>query len=236
MYMREHSGSEGAPSDGVTSPSRIRCMLNGLSPTRPPFIRILDAFAHITMNAVFGVGGFQMKLLLKREQSLSQRPGPYRAVTFKLWAQAELDDEEKLLVKRYKFEGATLIEVDQPNHLRNAVFVGIGAALVAFVLIVMPLLARVPFNWVLALGAGAAAGYLYYDRKRETVLVRDLIHGRHFACDSVVDLAKKEAWLAEVAGILRAILEKAKNWGGTEIVPIEPPGKDTQTYIALKAL
>ena len=31
------------------------------------------------------------------------------------------------------------------------------------------------------------------NEKRETIFVKDMLHGRNFTCDSVVELAKKEA-------------------------------------------
>jgi hypothetical protein len=88
----------------------------------------------------------------------------------------------------------------------------------------------------LGLAGGAGAAYFYYDRNRESVFVRDLIHGRHFACDSIVDLARKEAWLASVVSVLRQIMESAKHWDGTETIPIEALSKEEAKYIALKGL
>lgn len=168
-----------------------------------------------------------MNLLFKRAQTNDA----IGKVKFKLWAQTELNDDEQHIIKRYRFDGATLIVALQPNLLRNAALVGAGAAVViAFLL------------WQYALGpwiglaVGIAAGYLFYDRNRETVLVRDLIHGRHFTCDSVVDLARKEAWLTTVVAVLRQIMETAKHWDGTETIRVEALSKEEAKYVALKGL
>jgi hypothetical protein len=167
-----------------------------------------------------------MNLLFKREQT-----GASGKVKFRLWAQTELDEEERHIVQRYRFDSAKVIDVLQPALLRNAVLLGLAAAAVAFVI-----LGRLPFSWLLALGTGAAAGYFYYDRKRESLFVRDLIHGRHFVCDSVIDLARKEAWLASVVAVLRQVMETAKHWDGTETIPIGALSKEEAKYIAIKGL
>jgi hypothetical protein len=170
-----------------------------------------------------------MKLLFKRAQT----DGVSGKVTFKLWAQTELDDDEKQMVQRYKFDSAKLIDVFQPNLLRTAIGVGIAAAIGLYVLFSMM---GIPMTTLLGLAGGAGAAYFYYDRNRESVFVRDLIHGRHFACDSIVDLARKEAWLASVVSVLRQIMESAKHWDGTETIPIEALSKEEAKYIALKGL
>ena len=111
------------------------------------------------------------------------------------------------IVKRYRFDAARLIDVDQPLLMRNAIIIGLIAAAVVFLVA-----SRFWFGGALAIAAGIAAGYFFYDRNRETVLVRDLMHGRYFTCDSVVDLARKEAWLSSVAAVLRQVMETAKHW------------------------
>jgi hypothetical protein len=169
-----------------------------------------------------------MKLLFKRAQT----DGVSGKVTFKLWAQTELDDE-KHMVTRYKFDSAKLIDVFQPNLMRTAIGLGVAAFVLLFAL-----LWTTGFAFALLVGfaGGACATYFYYDRNRESVFVRDLIHGRHFACDSIVDLARKEAWLASVVSVLRQIMESAKHWDGTETIPIEALSKEEAKYITLKGL
>jgi hypothetical protein len=170
-----------------------------------------------------------MKLLFKRAQT----DGVSGKVTFKLWAQTELDDDEKHMVQRYKFDSAKLIDVFQPDLMRFSIGVGLAAAIVLYLLLWSM---GFPMVTLLSLAGGAGAAYFYYDRNRESVFVRDLIHGRHFACDSIVDLARKEAWLTTVVSVLRQIMESAKLWDGTETIPIEALSKEEAKYITLKGL
>jgi hypothetical protein len=167
-----------------------------------------------------------VNLLFKREQSDTAGK-----VKFKLWAKTELDDDEQHIVKRYHFDGAKLIDVFQPNLMRNAVLIAAAVGVV-----VAALLFRFSLGWVIGLGAGIAAGYFFYDRNRESVLVSDLIHGRHFSCDSVVDLARKEAWLTTVVAVLRQIMETARHWDGTQTIRVEALSKEEAKYVALKGL
>ena len=170
-----------------------------------------------------------MNLLFKREQT----DGSTGKVKFRLWAKTELDADEDHIIKRYQFDRAILIDALQPGLLRHAILIGAGAGILVTVLLAStgPVLALVP-------GAlcGGGAGYFYYDSKREKLFVRDLIHGRHFSCDSVVDLARKEAWLAMVVSFLRQVMESAKHWDGTESIPIEALSKQEAKYIAVKGL
>ncbi len=170
-----------------------------------------------------------MNLLFKRGQT----DGVSGKVTFNLWAQTELDDDEKHIVQRYKFDSAKLIDVFQPNLLRKSI--GVGLAAFAGVVI---LLMSTNFTWAIFFGlcAGVAAGYFFYDAKRESVMVRDLIHGRSFSCDSIVDLVRKEAWLGTVVSILRQVMETAKHWDGTETIKIEALTKAEAKFIALKGI
>ncbi len=170
-----------------------------------------------------------MNLLFKREQTDSA----IGKVTFRLWAKTELDEEETHLVERYRFDGAKLIDALQPNLLRNSIALGVLAFLIG-----AALLGGLGMQIALFFGVilGGAASYFYYDRNRETVMVRDLIHGRHFTCDSVVDLARKEAWLAMVVSFLRQVMESAKNWDGTETLPVEALTKQEAKFIVVKGL
>ncbi|EHK57051.1 hypothetical protein [Allomesorhizobium alhagi] len=155
-----------------------------------------------------------MKLLFKREQS----SGTTGTVKFKLWGKIELEEQEEEIIRRYAFDKAVLIDAFQPELMRKSAYVGAAGFLAVVVLVNAAVgLSAAMF---LALFAGAGAGYFYYDRKRDTVFVRDLMHGRYFSCDSVVELARKEAWLGNITAYLRQVMESAKHWGGTETVPI----------------
>ena len=128
----------------------------------------------------------------------------------------------------------TLVEAIQPGLLRMAILVG----LVAFVfggLVIVSVIGMLLGFWV-ALGAGIAAGYFYYDRKRETVYVRDLMHGRYFSCRSVIELARKEAWLGTIVAYLRQVMESAKHWDGTEAVSVPVLSKEDAKELIVRGL
>ncbi|RWQ58831.1 hypothetical protein [Mesorhizobium sp.] len=161
-----------------------------------------------------------MKLLFKREQS----SGTTGTVKFKLWGKVELEEQEDEIIRRYAFDKAVLIDAFQPDLMRKSAYVGATAFVAA--LAIVSLAVSFSFAVFLALLAGAGAGYFYYDKKRDTVFVRDLMHGRYFSCDSVVELARKEAWLANITAYLRQVMESAKHWGGTETVPIPVLSKE----------
>jgi hypothetical protein len=169
-----------------------------------------------------------MDLLFKREQSNAASGG----VNFKLWGKIELDEDEKSIVSKYKFDQAILIFADQPGLLRKTIFIGIGAMVAAMVLLnQMGIMGA-----LIALAAGIGAGYWWYHQKRETIYVKDLLHGRHFNCDSVVELARKEAWLGTVVSFLRQVMESAKHWDGTERHTVEPLPKDEARQVIIKGL
>jgi hypothetical protein len=170
-----------------------------------------------------------MNLLFKRAQT----DGGVGKVKFKLWAKTELDEDEQHIIRRYRFDSATLIQVLDPTLLRNAIIIGVGIGVVGLFLLSG---FAFPLGALVAIGGAGAGGFFYYDRKRESVLVRDLIHGRHFSCESVVDLARKEAWLTSVVAVLRQVMESAKHWDGTETIPITALSKEEAKYIAIRGL
>ena len=88
----------------------------------------------------------------------------------------------------------------------------------------------------MALAAGIGAGYWFFNEKRETIFVKDLLHGRYFSCGSVIALARKEAWLETVVSYLRQVMESAKNWDGTERHKIEALPKDEARQVILRGL
>lgn len=171
-----------------------------------------------------------MDLLFKR----SQTSGKVGRVAFKLWGKLELTEDEQALVKRYRFDEAILIDALQPSLLRNAGLLGIAAAIVIYILFgaVLPATAVTVF----ALIAGIGAAYWYYHNNRETIFVRDLLHGRHFSCGTVIELARKEAWLTTISSYLRQVMESAKYWDGTEQHTIEPLPKDEARQVILKGV
>ncbi len=171
-----------------------------------------------------------MKLLFKRSQS-SRLDG--RAV-FRLWGKVELDDDEKEIVQLYRFNNAVLIDVEQPFLWRKAAFVAVLIAGIAFFAI--SYVYDMFTAGALAAGIGCIVGYGYYHQKRETILVKDLMHGRYFACDSVIELARKEAWLGTITSFLRQVMESAKHWDGTETQEIDALPKDEARQVIIKGL
>lgn len=171
-----------------------------------------------------------MDLLFKRNQTA----GKLGRVAFQLWGKLELDEDEQALVKRYRFDEAVLIGATQSNLFRNAVLVGIVAFIAAYNLLdfVIPNTTA----GFLGLIVGGVAGYWFYTEKRETIFVKDLLHGRHFTCDSVIDLARKEAWLTTIVSYLRQVMESAKNWDGTERHAIEALPKDEARQVILRGI
>lgn len=171
-----------------------------------------------------------MNILFKRQQT----SGQVGRVTFKLWSQIELDENEKAILKRYRFDEALLVDAIQPNLLRNSGIAGLVAGVVAY--IIVDVVAPANIALLLALAAIGGGAYWWYHNNRETVFVRDLLHGRHFACKTVIDLAQKEAWLTSMVAFLRQVMESAKNWDGTETIPIVALPKDEARQVILKAV
>lgn len=196
-----------------------------------------------------------MELLFRRKQ----KEGLLGRVRFKLWSKLELDEEEQELIFRYKFDKAKLIEANQPGLMKKAFWIGffwfLGLAIYLIFFdkplgFVLNSLISIPLNKILEINhfrleginltisllAGSIIGYWYYHQRRETVYVRDLIYGRHFTCRSVVELARKEAWLETISSYLRQVMESAKHWDGAEHVSIKALPKDEAKQVILKGI
>ncbi len=174
-----------------------------------------------------------MKLLFRREQT-SGRVGRIGRVQFKLWAQLDRDADENEIIKRYRFDEAVLIEAIQPTLIRNTLLIAIGSFAVAFFAFGLAL--GMTYGGLLAICTGLAGGYWWFHEKRETIYVRDLLHGRYFSCPSVIELARKEAWLRVVTSFLRQVMESAKHWDGTEASEIEALPKAEARLVMLRGL
>ena len=171
-----------------------------------------------------------MNILFKREQTA----GKMLRVNFKLWSQIELDKDEQKIIDRYRFDDAILIVALQPNLIRKASFIAVIVFVLAFGLIAANF--NLSAGVIFGILAGGSAGYWYFNENRETILVKDLMRGRYFKCDSVVDLARKEAWLSTVVSYLRQVMESAKHWDGTETIKIDPLPKDEARKVILKGI
>ena len=173
-----------------------------------------------------------MEIIFRREQT-RRTFGPI--IDFKLFAMINFDDEESALVKRYRFDEAELIEVPQPGLLRQAVVLGLIVFLLVYSFFFFGLHYQMEIYYRVSMGlnlffsatTAIGLGMIFYHQKRETIYVKDLIHGRHFKCRSVVALARKEAFLHHICGQLRQVMESAKNWDGNEIHEVLPlsPGE-----------
>lgn len=153
---------------------------------------------------------------------------------FKLWAKIECTEEEQDIISHYRFTDSVLVEGVQQDLLRRSSIVGFWVA-VAATLFLVPMFGY-KFGLFLCLVAGGLATYLYYDKHRDIVFVRDLLAGRHFTCASVVDLARKEAWLEVIVAFLRQVMESAKHWDGTETLPIQAMDRDAAKQLIIRGL
>ena len=171
-----------------------------------------------------------MNLLFKRGQTAVK----VGRVHFTLWSKLELTEDEKALLQRYRFHEAVLIQAVQPTLIRNAILIGV----LMFFVFGVPAVGYLGSDIGGACGvvAGAASGFWYFNEKRETIYVRDLLYGRDFKCKSVIELARKEAWLETISSYLRQVMESAKHWDGTARREIEPLPKDEARQVILKGV
>ncbi len=172
-----------------------------------------------------------MELLFKREQT----SGGVSRVNFRLWAKLELTNDEQALMNRYQFDASVLAGTDDWELLlKRSALVGAGVFLAVTALLMLTF--GLSFKVLLGgAAAGAFATYWYMNEHRETVYVKDLLHGRNFRCESVVGLAKKEAYLEGACGLFRQVMESAKHWDGVERHTIEPLPKELAKEMILKA-
>ena len=163
-----------------------------------------------------------MELLFRREQTA----GRIRRVQFSLWAKTEPTEEELDLLERYRMRNAILIETAQESFLKNLVILWLSLSVILSIWLRMQL-GSLPFPTflVVVFVTGAFLFWVYHEF-RETIYVKDLLHGRTFTCPSVVALLKKEAQLHSASTYLRQVIESSKHWDGTEHVTIDPLSKE----------
>lgn len=171
-----------------------------------------------------------MELLFKREQTT----GKVGWVNFKLWAKLEMTEDEQALINRYRFDESILIGADDQHLMRGAIKFGAIVFVIA-ALVLTYLSSSGAMGVIGGLAAGGGAGYWHINERRETIFVKDLLHGRNFTCDSVVELAKKEAWLGGACEMFRQVMESAKHWDGVERHTIEPLPKEQARELILRA-
>ena len=167
-----------------------------------------------------------MQLLFEREQVSGAR-----APKFKLKAKIDLDEMEQKIVAHYRLDKAMLIDKFEPFLMKITAYIVAGVFLFSFG--VFYSINGLKAGFVFGLLCAAGAGWYIWNKYRETIFVSDLIQGRHFQCRSVVDLAKKEAYLSNVVITLRQVMESARHWHGTQSqdIPVLPPNEAKQLII-----
>lgn len=170
-----------------------------------------------------------MQLLFEREQVSGAR-----APKFKLMAKIELDDMEQKIVAHYRLDKALLIDKFDEELIKRTAILVVVAFLVGLLLFIAM------FGWtmgiLLAMAAAGGGGWYYWDKNREFIFVSDLLKGRHFKCGSIIDLAKKEAYLSDVTMVLRQVMESARHWQGTQShpIPVLPPDEAKRLIVSLR--
>jgi len=155
-----------------------------------------------------------MKIIFKREQT----QGIIRKVWFQLWCELELEEEERAVLRHYRLDKSILIFFHMEGLLRNSLIFGLIASIPAF-FIFGYFVGRDGGMW-LAFFFGIFAAWLFYDYFRETIYVNDLIHGRHFKCYTVTQLATREELLKQLIAYLKQVMETCKHWDGNQVFDV----------------
>ena len=100
-----------------------------------------------------------MKILMRR----SQTAGRFFSVKFKLWAQLELDSEERALIDRYDFDRSILIFIHQENRIRNAFILAAMTAVIVFFVAAAPFGRAIGITAAICLGLTLFAMQTKYD-------------------------------------------------------------------------
>ena len=171
-----------------------------------------------------------MKLLLKREQTRNF----LNRIVFRLWAKTEMDEDERALIDRYDLDESMLLRSDDRDHLKWAIILGV----IAFFLVggIIGQATSAETGIIPGLLAGGGFGYWWLNEKRETIYMRDMLHGRRFKCRSIIDLAKKEAMLENACIGLRQVVETAKHWDGIETCPVPALPKEEAKELVVRYL
>nr|WP_295463825.1 hypothetical protein [Mesorhizobium sp.] len=180
-----------------------------------------------------------MNLLLARDQKSAALFSliPLRigsGVVFHLHAELELDQEEEVLIKKYRFAGAPLVLSDPIEDIKQAFRPALLLGFLAFIVIwaIISFGVAVPLSILVTLVMTA----VYFKTLREQILVKDLLDGgRVFRCDSIVGLIEKEAFIEGICEYLRQVLESAKHWQDREAILIRPLDKREAKLAVLKA-
>ncbi|WP_337658828.1 hypothetical protein [Sphingorhabdus sp. Alg231-15] len=144
-----------------------------------------------------------------------------------------MTEDERDLAERYQLGKSIVLISDDEDILKWSFAIGFIAFLVAGTFV-----GANSENVFAGLAAGVlasvVAGFWWFNEKRETIFMRDLIHGRRFKCGSIVELAKKEALLDNACIVLRQVLETAKHWDGVETVPVPSLPREEAKDVVVK--
>jgi hypothetical protein len=153
-------------------------------------------------------------------------------VKFILDAKADLSEEERHLIQRYRIADARLVPDDPIITVKSAI--RSSTILIIPIFIVLIIIFGYLTGIVLTFLAYLILIVFYYQQLRENIFVRDLINGRKFQCFSVVELIHKEASLEYLASYLRQLLESAAHWDDKEVIEIPPLSKEDAKLYVLK--
>ena len=135
-----------------------------------------------------------MKLKLDR----SQKSGMISSkITFTLFAQTELTDEEAGYVNKYKMGKEVLYERIKLEG---------GAGVIGSVA-----------GGMLGIAAGAATA-LAKKALNLTITVDDLVNGKNVECKDIIEMRAAEEQLKEACETFKVVLESAAHFEGTEIL------------------
>ncbi|MGC1954394.1 MAG: hypothetical protein WA970_17825 [Gammaproteobacteria bacterium] len=153
-----------------------------------------------------------MQLLMEHAQ---------KGKVFSLWVKYELIEQERALVDKYNIRRTVLVEGNPRQEKERAAKMAAALAVVVAVG-AFPFLGGPVPAIALAIIVFVLGWISIYNNIRETVRVEDILHGRHFACRSIITLLNKKQQISEMAERFTHFLETLKNWGGREVVEMAP--------------
>ena len=125
-----------------------------------------------------------MELILRKDQAKKMMGG----VSFELTAKVRLDEEESLLLNRYKAHNWVLHQKKKVSHTEKALS-----------------------------ASGLFVGALM-DKAFNNITVGALISGITFTCKDIAEIVEHEEAIRAVCGNFYLALETMKNFGGEEVI------------------
>jgi hypothetical protein len=174
-----------------------------------------------------------MQLLLRRRILMGTRSSK-----FALWAKFEVADEDLRLIRHYQVSNCYLtIEASRRDFWRAGVisfFIAlIGVSLFSAVFSHVPVMMASPrgmiqqqllipwWVWALIMAFVFSFGtWLIYEQLRLAIRIEDMLNGRQFKDKSLVLMARRERQMVGYAHAFVALLDKLKEWEGTDIIEI----------------